>query len=455
MKFYISLFVVVLLPTILLSQQNDKYKITLNNDASITISLIQDSTGRATYEGSFVILKSYQDPELTYMKGGNEGAARVPSWKKPIPYNKNKRQVQEAPEVKSANYYYPGLPYRGPEIVTDYFKAAYAPVFIKATSAKVEGNTINWVFPPNNKFILKASVSLPAGSSEPIIGYDFLPKDDAWYSVGYNGSPEMSIEEADAIWQPLVWQGKRFPNKSILTLEDAAPMPAALVEKNGITTGVVADPDEIPFRLPSLEKNAIKLGILIRNEKGNVQPTIFSPVLGTNESSLKAGEHYKFKLKLLVYQGSLLDAHQYLAKKVFGSKDYRKNVFCNLNQTISNMIQFGMNDDWVHFNSDLKGFDYSTDVLLSVKNVSPLHPLSIAMIADNKDVYERRAKPMIEFALSREKYLFTQHKNVKDQGASSRMAGPGIEVSELAALHTFFRQRTPLFLYAADSMKMS
>ena len=453
LKFFTSLVILFILPTFLFSIENEKYKITVNKDATLTVSLKQSNTKPVIFTSAFVVMKSYQDPSLSYMKGGVEGNARVPNWKKPLAYNLNAKQVQEAPEIKPSDYYYPGLPYSGPERVTDYFNASYAPVTVKASSATVENNIIYWTYPTNDKFTLKASITLLEGASEPIVNYTFTPVDNAWYSVGYSGAPQLELKEVDAIWQPLVWQGKRFPSQSILTLEDAAPMPTVLVEKKGLTIGVIAKPSEIPFRLPSLEKNTIKLGVLIRNEKGNVQPMIFSPVLGTNESSLKAGIPYNFKLQIFLYQGALVDAHQYIAEKIFLFKDYRKNVFCNLNQTITNMTKFVLNDNLANFNSDLRGFDYSTDVLQTVKNVSPMHPLSVAMITDDKDIYIRRAVPMIEFALSREKYLFSQQRNVEGQGASSNLVGPGIEVAELANLYSFFGDKTPLFLCFADSMR--
>lgn len=452
-KFITFLLVFVVLPFHLFSLENEKYHITVNKDASITLYLKDCKSKPVIFTSAFVVMKSYQDPSLSYMKGGVEGNARVPNWAKPVPDPLRGNQVQESPEAKPSDYYYPGLPYNGPERVTDYFKASNAPIKIKAKGATIIDKSIHWEYTTNNKFTFSATITLPEGLAEPIISYTFTPADNAWYSVGYSGTPEMTLKEADAIWQPLVWQAKRFPTQSILTLEDAAPTPTVLVEKKGLTMGLVAKPSEIPFRFPSLEKNTIKLGVLIRNEKGNVQPMIFSPVLGTNESSLKAGIPYSFKLNILLYKGALVDAHQYIAENIFQFKDYRKNVYCNLNQTITNMTSFVMNDNLANFNSDLRGFDYSTDVLQTVKNVSPLHPLSAAIITDNKDIYVRRAIPMLEFALSREKYLFSQQKNVDGQGASSKMAGPGIEVSELASLYSFFGEKTPLFLSLADSMR--
>jgi hypothetical protein len=100
----------------------------------------------------------------------------------------------------------------------------------------------------------------------------------------------------------------------------------------------------------------------------------------------------------------------------------------------------------------MKGFDYSTDVANTVKNVSSLHPLSAAVITDDKSIYDRRALPMIEYLISREKYLFSVNKNITRQQPSSKMAGPAVEVSELAALDIFSHGASPVFSYFADSL---
>lgn len=53
-----------------------------------------------------------------------------------------------------------------------------------------------------------------------------------------------------------------------------------------------------------------------------------------------------------------------------------------------------------------KGCAYSTDVPGAVKNVSALNPLEIALLNDNEAVYEKRAYPILEYMLSREKSSF-------------------------------------------------
>ena len=65
-----------------------------------------------------------------------------------------------------------------------------------------------------------------------------------------------------------------------------------------------------------------------------------------------------------------------------------------------------MNDRMAGWMAEYKAFDYTTDVPQTVKMVSALHPLSIALATDDEDVFRRRVRPMIEFLLSREKYLY-------------------------------------------------
>jgi len=60
--------------------------------------------------------------------------------------------------------------------------------------------------------------------------------------------------------------------------------------------------------------------------------------------------------------------------------------------------------------------------------VSSLHPLSMAVITDNAEIYARRAKPMMEYLMSREKYLFSSIKGVTGQSPSHAMRGPAAEV---------------------------
>src|SRR5690606_20064705 len=82
----------------------------------------------------------------------------------------------------------------------------------------------------------------------------------------------------------------------------------------------------------------------------------------------------------------------------------------------------------------------------TVKNVSALHPLSVALVTDNVDIYRRRALPMIEYLMSREKYLYAVDENITQQNPSHFLRGPCMEINELASLHQMTGQRNVAFL---------
>ncbi|MFO1447210.1 MAG: hypothetical protein U1F61_03445 [Opitutaceae bacterium] len=77
------------------------------------------------------------------------------------------------------------------------------------------------------------------------------------------------------------------------------------------------------------------------------------------------------------------------------------------------MLQFGLSP-YAKFNSDLRGFAYDTDVPGAVKNVSALHPLSLAIVTDNREIFTKLARPLAEFFVSRERFLFCT--DPRDQG---------------------------------------
>jgi hypothetical protein len=160
-----------------------------------------------------------------------------------------------------------------------------------------------------------------------------------------------------------------------------------------------------------------------------------------------------FSFRIILFKGALPEAHRYIAEQVYAFNDYRKNVFTSLNQTIENITDYGMNDGLSGWNAELRGYDYTADVARTVKVVSALHPLSVALITDNESIYRLRGLPMTEFNLSRERFLFTIYKDVNGQQASSNMSGPGVEVAELAALQLFYRNKPSIFSAFADSTK--
>lgn len=403
------------------------WKWNLNKDRSVTYSV--DGSKTLTIYPRFIVLYRTDDPKLHYenstgpLKQFADGV-NLPCW------NGN----------------------RGAPMTANYFEAGDN-INPKAFDAKTTASTVEWSFTSDPLFDLKATLSFPDNTTEPVISFMLHTKQAGYFSVGYAGMPELNPKKADAIWQPWIWQEKRFPQTSYLSVAEMCSLPSTMVEKAGYTYGLITDPAEIPFQLPNLAAGNLRFGVLLRNQQGNAQPMVFAPVLGNTESKFNAGQTYSFRIRVLNHKGSQLETHRYVAEQIFGFKDYRKNVFNNLNQTAENMVRYGMDDLASGWNPELKGFDYTADVAQTVKVVSGMHPLSVSFITDDENIYRRRAVPMIEFNLSRERFLFTIKKGVDGQNASSRLVGPGIEVSELAALDNFYKGQSPGFEYFADSLK--
>jgi hypothetical protein len=293
----------------------------------------------------------------------------------------------------------------------------------------------------------RAWISLPE-KGYPKLTFEFTPSRSGYYSIGYTGAPSFALEEVKEIWQPLIWQEKRFPDKSYMTMAYRCPLPTTLVSFEKGTVGVIADPSEYPFDPLPLPENS-RFGVAVRNEEGLAQPMLFAPVMGGRGSSMVGGQPFTFTMQLFADPAGMLTAYKTIAEEVYGFADYRSNGPHQLNRTLDNMIDYGMSH-WSYFIDSLKGCAYSTDVPGAVKNVSSLNPLEIALVNDDREIYEKRAYPILEYMLSREKFLFSLDKAQKIQHPSRKLNGPVAPVSELSALYNITNRNSGAFLALAE-----
>ncbi len=428
---------------------NDAYQLALTADGDVTVT-----SGGALprkFSPRFAVMASSRDPKLELRWGDWSDGKQAPlynvlTWAgsehvKPSG-SAPKKHIEDGFDPKSDQV-------AGKDRVQNLFDAAPA-MIVRADKAEAKDGRIVWGFPANADFTLDATLELPAGNGEPVLMFQFKPKVAKWFSVGYVGAPEADPSAMDGMWQPLIWQEKRFPQKPYLTESGRCTLPATLVAMDGVVWGVVADPVELPFMpMPTVANS--RFGVAVRNAAGQAQPMVFAPILGGLGSKRAAGEALTFKLRLVVQRGKIADVYANLARGLYGFTDYRHNALGSLNRTMERVIDYAMSD-WARFNEDLRGCAYDTDVPGSVKNVSSLHPLGVALVTDDESIFVRRARPIVEAMMSREKFLFTIDPNVKGQGASARLTGPCAPVSELAALYGVSGQRSPLFLRAAEKL---
>lgn len=292
-------------------------------------------------------------------------------------------------------------------------------------------------------------VSIEARNQRPVMQLEFIPARDGFYSIGYTGSPTSSIEEADEIWQPLIWQEKRFPETPFMTMAFRCPLPTAMLSMGGTSLGVMAHPEEFPFDpLPTLENS--RFGIAVRNQAGEAQPLLFAPVMGGIESYREKGETFTFQMMPWAIAGDVRSGYEQLSTEVYGFRDYRRNDIASTNEVFENIVDYGMSE-YAWFLDSLKGCAYSTDVPGAVKNVSSLHPLQLAMVMDDEAMYNERAYPILEYMLSREKFLFSLDPKQRIQYPSRNLHGPIAPITELTALHLITRKANPYLVQMAKS----
>lgn len=392
----------------------------------------------------FAVFYSSTDPQME-MRGGAAGVAyNVVSWFNEA-LDEDSGTVTQIDDFASVGDGFDPRILRGSTSfrTADLFEAA-PHVQITAESVRREGDSWVYEFPEHPSFTLRAALSQPDSSEPPILRYELTPKIDGYFSVGYTGAPAYELDAVDEIWQPLVWQEKRFPRVSNMTLAFRSSIPSTFVTREDQTIGVVVDSSEFPFDpLPRPENS--RFGVALRNREGLAQPMTFAPVLGGVESEMRAGDHFSFTLRPIVVSGNTTQAYEYAARELYGFRDYRTNALGSLNDTLERMIDYGLSE-YSRFSEERKASGYDTDAQGAVKNVSSLDPLFLAMVTDNEAIFDRRAMPMIEFMLSRGKFLFTPDRSQRTQNPSYTLTGPAAPISELTALYDIFKEASP-FLF--------
>jgi len=423
------------------SLRNDRYRLTVMDEN--TIALQSREAERRLFDLSFTVLFNEKNPEMTLRPMGAGMRYNVPTWMAVDPETAALAGGSRQDAFAEGDGFDPSI-LKGDVTgrTDDLFQSAPA-WRVSAESVYRSGETLRWAFRENELFSISAELTLPAGEEPPVLSFRFTPRRAGYYSVGYTGAPGCTLEEADEIWQPLIWQEKRLPLKSHLTLAFQCPVPSAFVTQRGVTVGVVADSKEFPFDPLPLPGNS-RFGVAVRDARGLARPMLFAPAPGGAGSSMEAGVPFEFSMRLFIGKGDTTYALEQTARGLFGFRDYRSNALGSLNRTADTMTDYAMSH-WSLFSEENKGCNYSTDAPGAVKNVSSLDPLDLAIVMDDEEMFLHRAYPYMEYMLSRGKFLFTTDENQKTQYPSYRLNGPTAPVSELASLYSMFQGASPVF----------
>jgi len=303
------------------------------------------------------------------------------------------------------------------------------PMGLKAAT----GRTVELLFDPVTAGQLELSVQLEDGAAPPAFSWRFTAAKASWFSIGFTGLKPRDPGQLDFLYQPLVWSWKRFPSAAFLTPENYAPTAAVFTNVANATEGLAPDVGEIPYRFATFANSRFGLGL--RDSRGQARPVVFAPVLGGAESKLTPGDTRSFTVRYFLQPGDWYAGLNHFYRAIAGYRNERQNATGSLNETFERIIDYAMDDIYGGWVAELKGADYRFDVPSAVKNVAASHVLSVALTTGDPEIYRRRGLPMLEYLLSREKYLYADDESITAQSPSHFLRGPAVELGELAALH--------------------
>ena len=269
--------------------------------------------------------------------------------------------------------------------------ADQASIELRYVAADGESFPVRWSVDPDDPFTLRVQARLTARAA-------------GSYSLGFSALQETARDRVEFVQLPPLYQFQRLPASPDLLCNTLTPHPLALAQVPWLTNGVplsvavVAEPADLPFVWPNAT-NAV-CGFALLNSRANVQPTFFSPVLGSPHSRLAAGETRSINWRVMTRPAGWKETLEGAILNIMKVSDYREPVNASLTDAVLNMTELMMNDEFGGWNDALKGF-YDIESATMGKHAAPLALLSAAVISRNESFWKARALPTFEFVLSR------------------------------------------------------
>ena len=325
---------------------------------------------------------------------------------------------------------------------------------LHAVGATESDDVIRWSFAPQSTFSFSAELRLPPGAGDPTLTFTLTPQRAEFWSVAFTGAPAAEFSATRAVPQECETRGHRQFN--YVMGEADLRLPRAHVATAAGNLALVADPAESPFRLPTGAD--ARFGLMLQQAGNALQPVLFAPLLGGVESQREAGAAYRFTLRCVVRAGDWKETTRHIARDIYGVRDQRDNSGGgSLNAAIERVMDFLADRDGHNhacWHAEQKYYDYFTDTAGVFKPFSPLYGLGAAVVTDDEDFFRRRARPAIEFALSRKYNVFAPYEtaNMHMVGSARRdLGGPYIGQEQLRALHEILQRRVPAVAALAES----
>lgn len=326
-------------------------------------------------------------------------------------------------------------------------------VAMSPVRAEAGTDRICWEYEPREEFEFRARLELPP-KQDPLLTFTITPKRDAFFSVAFTGAPETPLRETLPVPQECDARGHR--QFDFVMSEADLHLPRAHVATASGNLALAADPGECRFRLPAISDS--RFGFLLATEGGKLKPVLLAPLLGGAESKMRQGVPWSFTFCFVLRAGNWKETYAHIARDIHGFRDQRDNSGPgSLNGTLERVLDFladrrgGNRALW---DPQQKYYDYFTDKTGVFKPFSPLYGLGAAVVTDDEELFLTRARPAVEYALSRKNNLFAPYDaadNRQARSAGRELGAPYLSREQLLSLDEVFQGRSPVLRALAEA----
>jgi len=385
-------------PTQVHTLENDDVRIEFSEVPTAQGNVVQKRT-YLKHNGSFVPVESRTDEFGYLMLYGEQSAPVGVAQQSPI-FSTQLTEGGQDIRLVTVNAFEAGLPH-----------------WMIPSSISLLGEDAAVLTAENELARLEAEWSLPDGAAEPVVTVRLFPKQAGAFSVGMFNGTERGVEDIDYLLNPFRYHGKRLPEEPVLNTEQTSSNAASSVTLSGkpeiaggleVTYAVAADPSSIESRWAYDDNAAFGLGIMGRGR--GVQPSLFAPLLGMPRSQMEPGDAFTFTYRPVTRLAGWYDTYRHVAQNVMGLTDYRKNIESSLTDTIFNVQDLMLDDNYGGWDTDMKAH-YNMEGQNVGTTASPLAAIQAYMLTEDEDLYERRVLPTLASMLTRKNQHFSSKGN--------------------------------------------
>ncbi len=328
---------------------------------------------------------------------------------------------------------------------------------LTAKKTYLKGDSIVWEFEEQPDFTLTGRLMLPVPLGDPQITYDLIVKKAGYYSVAFTGVPSTPADKAISVPQECGGKGGRQLNFAMC--EGYMKLPRAHIATEKLNSVIIVDPNESPFRIP--DRSNSRFSVMIERTNSQLKPIIFAPIMGGYESQMKTGNKYSFTVRYVLRPGDWKDTYRYLARNIYGFRDMRDNSGPgSLNNTLENILDYLIDRDghnYAMWDPEQK-YHYYCDKPGVFKPFSPLFGMSVVLVTDDEELYKKKVRPIVEFAVSRKSNIFSPYETFDNGQIKSRnreLGSPYPSTVQLTSLSQMFQGRTYAFKFYIEQKGFS